>query len=70
MDDWMFIRATLKAKPRIRPFAEAVLKAAEETGVTVYEMKSAFGMLEDMAERKLIRTEAAALDMKLPEEKE
>lgn len=70
MDDWMFIRASLKANPRIRPFAEAVLKAAEETGVTVHEMKSTFRMLEEMAERRLIRTEVTELEMKLPEEKE
>ena len=49
---------------------EAVLKAADESGITVHEMKSAFRMLEEMAERRLIRTEVTELEMKLPEEKE
>ena len=70
MDEWIFIRANLKANPRIKPFMEAVLKAADESGITVHEMKSAFRMLEEMAERRLIRTEVTELEMKLPEEKE
>lgn len=70
MDDDFFIGITLNIMPRIRPFAEAVLKAAEETGVTVHEMKEAFRILTEMAERRLIRTEVAELEMKLPEEKE
>ena len=69
MDDGFWVRPILKAKPRIRPFLETVVKAAEENGLTVADMRDAFGMLEDMAERRASRAKVAALEIRLPEDK-
>lgn len=69
MDDGFWVRPILKAKPRIRPFLETVVKAAEENGLTVADMRDAFGMLEDMAERRASQAKVAALEIRLPEDK-
>ena len=69
MDDSLFVRPILKAEPRIRSFLMAVQKAAEETGITVTEMRDAFGLLEGMAERRAYLTKVAALGISLPEDK-
>ena len=62
--------AILRSNPRIRRFAEAVLKDAEESGVTVNEMKKAFEVLEGIAEVRIHRTRVETLGMTLPKEKE
>lgn len=69
MDDSFLIRPILKARPKIRPFAEDVLRIAAESGITVSEMRDAFGMLEDMAERRASQAKVAALEIRLPEDK-
>ena len=69
MDDGFWVRPILKAKPRIMPFLETVVKAAEENGLTVADMRDAFGMLEGMAERRAYLAEISALGIRLPEEK-
>ena len=68
-DDSFLIRPILKARPKIRPFAEAVLRIAAESGITGSEMRDAFGMLEDMAERRASQAKVAALEIRLPEDK-
>ena len=64
------VRPILQAEPRVGPFMEAVLRAAAETGVTVKEMKDAFEILADAAERRARGGKVSELGIRVPEIKE
>ena len=63
------VRPILRTEPRVRPFLEAVLRSAAETGVTLKEMKDAFAILTDAAESRAREGKVSELGIRVPEDK-